>query len=79
MKYCAYSKSTNRKFIADALKLAEKMLSMAEKGVLTCEEDSCLVLYGVIRDCGYKIQRSVEQEQVLSLQNSHPQKVLHQA
>ena len=64
MKYSDYPNSTQKKFIIDATNLAEKMLKMAEKGILTCEEDSCLQLYGVIRDCGYKIRRTAEQEQV---------------
>lgn len=67
MKSSPYPNSTQKKFIMDATKLAEKMLKMAEKGILTCEEDSCLQLYGVIRDCGYKIRRTAQQEQVLTL------------
>ena len=47
----------------EAMKLAEKMLLMADLGFETCEDDSCLLIYGVIRDCGYKIRKTVEQEQ----------------
>jgi hypothetical protein len=64
-------------FIMDAIKLAEKMLKVAANGILTCEDDSCLLLYGVIRDCGYKIRRTVEQERVYTLQKGNCQKVLH--
>jgi hypothetical protein len=46
----------------DAMKLAEKMLVMVKDGVPECEDDSCLMIYGIIRDCGYKIRRTVEQE-----------------
>ena len=67
MKSSPYPNSTQKKFIMDATKLAEKMLKLAEKGILTCEEDSCLQLYGVIRDCGYKIRRTAEEEQVHTL------------
>jgi hypothetical protein len=67
MESIAYPNTTQKKFIIDATKLAEKMLKMAEKGILTCEEDSCLQLYGVIRDCGYKIRRTAEQEKVHTL------------
>ena len=67
MESIAYPNTTQKKFIIDATKLAEKMLKMAEKGILTCEEDSCLQLYGVIRDSGYKIRRTAEQEKVHTL------------
>lgn len=77
MEARAYPHFTNKNFIIDATKLAEKMLQMAETGILTCKDDSCLVLYGVIRDCGYKIRRTVEQEQVYTLQKINCQKVLH--
>lgn len=77
MESYAYPNCTNEKFIIDAIKLAETMLKVAEKGILTCENDSCLLLYGVIRDCGYKIRRTVEQEQTYCLQKRKRQKVMH--
>ena len=77
MESCAYPNCNNMNFIMDAIKLAEKMLKVAENGILTCEDDSCLLLYGVIRDCGYKIRRTVEQERVYTLQKGNCQKVLH--
>ncbi len=77
MESCANLEYTNKSFVIDAKELAEKMLRMAEEGILTCQEDSCLLLYGIIRDCGYKIRRTVEQEQVYSLQKGDSQKVLH--
>ena len=64
MKSSTHPNSTQKKFIMDATKLAEKMLKMAENGIQACEEDSCLQLYGVIRDCGYKIRKTAKQEQV---------------
>jgi hypothetical protein len=78
MESCAYTTNcTNKKFITEAMNLSEKLLKMAEKGILTCEDDSCLTLYGVIRDCGYKIRRTVEQEGGFSLQKKNLQKLLH--
>ena len=53
----------NKKLIIEAMKLAEKMLMMSDHGTVTCEDDSCLLIYGVIRDCGYKIRRTIEEEQ----------------
>jgi hypothetical protein len=60
-----------------AMKLAERMLKLAEKGMLNCEDDSCLMVYGVIRDCGYKIRRTVEQEKIWVLQKGASQRMLH--
>lgn len=77
MEPCAYPNCTNKDFIMDAIKLAGKMLRMAEDGILTCEDDSCLLLYGVIRDCGYKIRRTAEQEQDYGQLKGNHQKVLH--
>lgn len=48
----------------EAKKLADKMLKIVENGIIQCEDDGCMLVYGTIRDCGYKIQRTVEQEQI---------------
>jgi hypothetical protein len=68
METCAYTHSAKKLFILEAMKLADKLLRTADEGILTCKDDSCLALYGVIRDCGYKIRRTVEQEQDQNLQ-----------
>jgi hypothetical protein len=73
----AYAKCTNKKAMTEAMKLAEKLLRMAEKGVPTCNDDCCLLLYGVIRDCGYKIQRTVEEEMFHLLQKGNRHHLLH--
>ena len=77
MESCAHPDCSNKKLITDAIKLAEEMLRMAENGILSCKDDSCLLLYGIIRDCGYKIRKTVEEEQVYTRQNSNRQNVLH--
>jgi hypothetical protein len=76
MGTCAYTHFANKKFILEAMNLAEKLLRTAEDGILTCKDDSCLALYGVIRDCGYKIRRTVEQEQDQNLQKGNLRHVL---
>jgi hypothetical protein len=52
----------NQNLIAEAVKLSEKMLFMAENGTLACEDDGCLLIFGIIRDCGYKIRRTIREE-----------------
>ena len=76
MEICVYTHCTNKEFILEAMNLAEKLLQTAEKGIVTCKDDSCLVLYGVIRDCGYKIRRTVEQERGQSLQKGNQRHLL---
>ena len=38
------------------------MLILADMGDLDSEDDGCRVLYGVVRDCAYKIRAQAERE-----------------
>ncbi len=68
----------NTKLIVDAMKLADKMLVMAQNGVTECgEDDSCMLIYGIIRDCGYKIRRTVEQEQFSNIAKNEHRRMTH--
>ena len=57
------TKCQNTRLITDAMRLADKMLAMAQNGVPKCEDDRCMIIYGIIRDCGYKIRKTLEHEQ----------------
>ena len=48
--------------IRDALEMARNMIILADKGDLDSEDDGCRVLYGVVRDCAYKIRAQAERE-----------------
>ncbi|MEA1991865.1 MAG: hypothetical protein U9N58_06685 [Thermodesulfobacteriota bacterium] len=48
--------------IKKTLKLAEEMLDLADKGDAVREDTGCGVLYGVLRDSGYKIRKLAEVE-----------------
>ncbi len=48
--------------IKETIKLVEKMLSLAERGEQVMEDNGCAILYGVLRDSGYKIKKLAEQE-----------------
>ena len=50
------------KHIFDALELSRKLTIIADEGERDAEDDSCVVLYGIIRDCAYKIRRRAEGE-----------------
>ena len=53
---------TSSKYVSGALELARQLTLLADEGELVCEDDGCAVLYGVVRDCAYKIRRRAEQE-----------------
>jgi hypothetical protein len=40
--------------------LSEGMLRIADRGMQDCNEDDCIILYGAIRDCAYRIKRLVK-------------------
>ena len=48
--------------ILTALQMAEEMLSLADKGDLDREDDSCGVLYAFMRDSAYKIMQMANRE-----------------
>ena len=50
------------KHIVEALEMARQLLILSDVGDLDREDDGCGVLYGVIRDCGYKIRAQAERE-----------------
>jgi len=48
------------KHIRAAIELAKEMIRMADHAGNTCDDDGCLVVYGVIKDCAYKIKESAQ-------------------
>ena len=48
--------------IVEVLKMARQLLILADMGDLDSEDDGCRVLYGVVRDCAYKIRAQAERE-----------------
>lgn len=77
MRYYPELNCPDRTAMTEAMKLAEEMLKIAQKGFLNCDEDSCMLLYGIIRDCGYKIRRTAEQEQLGAQKKGDCCKTLH--
>ena len=43
--------------VIEAVELSEGMLRVADRGMDKCEDDKCIILYGAIRDCAYRIKR----------------------
>ena len=45
-----------RKHCIDAIQLSEKLLQLAQDGHGDCDDDRCLVLFGIILDSASKIR-----------------------
>jgi hypothetical protein len=54
-------KATNR-HIRQAIEMAGKLNGLADNGEESDPDDGCAVLFGVIRDCAYKIKGHAEKE-----------------
>ncbi|MBW2593490.1 MAG: hypothetical protein JRE58_10930 [Deltaproteobacteria bacterium] len=48
--------------IKDTIQLAKDMIDLANKGDLEREDTGCGILYGVLRDCAYKLKKLAETE-----------------
>jgi len=55
-------RSKCNKNIVAALDLARQMVVLAEKGEAESSDNGCAVLFGVLRDCAYKIRKEAERE-----------------
>ncbi len=65
------NKSINKKFlradicnghIRESFSLARDMTILADQGETDAQDDGCMVLYGVMRDCACKIRTQAERE-----------------
>ncbi|MBC2711279.1 MAG: hypothetical protein HGJ94_09870 [Desulfosarcina sp.] len=50
--------------LKQALLLAERMIKLADKGDDDREDTGCGILYGMLRDSGYKIKQLAEDEKL---------------
>lgn len=48
--------------IFKTLRAADELCSLADEGEAHSEDDGCCVLYGIVRDCAYKIRGRAQQE-----------------
>jgi len=51
-----------KKFLHEALEVSQRLMSIANEAETECDHDGCLVLFGIIRDCGYKIRVATEKQ-----------------
>ncbi len=44
------------------IQVVTELILVAEKGQAECADESCMSLYGLAKDCGYRIRNSAERE-----------------
>jgi hypothetical protein len=49
-----------RKYCLEAIQLSEKLLKLSQDAHSDCDDDHCLVLFGIILDSASKIRRETE-------------------
>ena len=54
---CSYEK-----YVKKALDLSKELIILADQGELKCSDNSPCVLFGILRDCAYKIRARAEDE-----------------
>ena len=52
--------SACREYCLEAIQLSEKFLQLANDGHADCDDDRCMVLFGIILDSASKIRREAE-------------------
>lgn len=48
--------------IGSILELADRMIAISEHGFRCCEDDGCLLLNGLVRECGYRLRDAAKME-----------------
>ena len=48
--------------IKSTIQLAKEMIKLADKGDIDREDNGCGILYGILRDCAYKLKNLAETE-----------------
>ena len=55
-------KQSCNEHIKESLELVRSLIILADEGERDSRDDGCRLLYGVIRDCAYKIKNEAERE-----------------
>jgi hypothetical protein len=49
-------------YIRQTLECARQLIILADEGEAASNDDGCAVLYGVVRDCAYRVRAEAERE-----------------
>jgi len=69
--------SACRKYFIEAIQLSEKLLQLADDGQGDCDDDRCMVLFGIILDSASKIRLEAEKRLKKIEVEEHLEKSLH--
>ena len=53
--------------IQEAFDLCRQLITLADEGEADCEDNGCVALYGLIRDCAYRMRREAEREHAVHI------------
>lgn len=48
--------------IAQLLELSQRLIDLSVAGSEAAEDDGCLLLFGIVQDCAYKMRRAAREE-----------------
>ncbi|MBN1867756.1 hypothetical protein JW916_10730 [Candidatus Sumerlaeota bacterium] len=48
--------------LKETIAIADRLIELAEEGEVECRDNGCAVVYGVVRDCAYRIRTEAERE-----------------
>lgn len=54
--------NSSNKHLKETLEMSRKLTILADEGEASSTDDGCAVLYGIVRDCAYKIRGRAERE-----------------
>lgn len=55
--------------IGSILEMADRMIVISEQGFGSCEDDGCLLLNGLVRECAYRLRDAAELERKVHVAN----------
>lgn len=55
-------RDTSDRHLMEALRIAQDLIALADQGEADSEDDGCRILYGLMRDCGYRLRREALRE-----------------
>jgi hypothetical protein len=65
------------KHLQKSLELAKEMITLADEGESDSLDNGCRILYGIMRDCAYKIKTQAENEAKKHLFKTIEDKFVH--
>lgn len=48
--------------VRELIRAANQLIAVADKGQNECTDENCVSLYGLAKDCGYRIRTAAERE-----------------